>query len=106
MSQPFGYVVKPFRERDLLITIEFALYQSAMEKERSALIHQLEDTLSQVKTLSGMLPICAACKKIRDDKGYWNHIEQYLKEHSDAEFTRSFCPGCAEKIIKDSDNKM
>ena len=106
MSQPFGYVVKPFRERDLLITIEFALYQSAMEKERSALIHQLEDTLSQVKTLSGMLPICAACKKIRDDKGYWSHIEQYLKEHSDAEFTHSFCPGCAEKIIKDSDNKM
>jgi len=106
MSQPFGYVVKPFRERDLLITIEFALYQSAMEKERSALIHQLEDALSQVKTLSGMLPICAACKKIRDDKGYWNHIEQYLKEHSDAEFTHSFCPGCAEKIIKGSDKKM
>ncbi len=105
MSQPFGYVVKPFREGDLLITIEFALYQSAMEKERSALIYQLEDALNHVKTLNGMLPICAACKKIRDDKGYWNHIEQYLKEHSDAEFTHSFCPGCSEKIIKDSDEK-
>ncbi len=105
VSQPFGYIVKPFRERDLLIAIEFALYQSAVEKERSALIRQLEDALSHVKTLSGMLPICAACKKIRDDQGYWNHIEQYLKEHSDAEPTHSFCPDCAEKIIGDSNKK-
>ena len=105
VSQPFGYVVKPFRERDLLIAIEFALYQSAMEKERSVLIRKLEDALSHVKTLSGMLPICAACKKIRDDKGYWNHIETYLKEHSDAELTRSLCPECAGKIIPDPDKK-
>lgn len=103
VSQPFGYVVKPFRERDLLITVEFALYQSAIEKVRSALIHQLEDALSHVKTLNGMLPICAACKKIRDDNGYWNHIEMYLKEHLEAELTKSFCPECAEKIMKGPD---
>ncbi len=105
VSQPFGYIVKPFRERDLLIAIEFALYLSAVEKERSALIQQLEEALSHVKTLSGMLPICAACKKIRDDKGYWNHIEQYLKEHSDAELTHSLCPDCAEKILRDPNKK-
>ena len=105
VSQPFGYVVKPFRERDLLITIEFALYQSAMEKERNALIHQLEEAMNDVKTLSGMLPICAACKKIRDDKGYWTHIEMYLKEHSDAEFTHSLCPDCEGKIIRDPEKK-
>ncbi len=105
VSLPFGYIVKPFRERDLLVAIEFALYLSAVEKERSDLIRQLEDALSHIKTLSGMLPICAACKKIRDDKGYWNHIEQYLKDHSDAEPTRSLCPDCAEKILRDSGNK-
>ncbi len=102
MSQPFGYIVKPFRERDLLITIEFALYKSAMEKEKNSLIHQLREALTNVKTLSGLLPICAACKKIRDDKGYWKQIELYLKEHSGAEFTHSYCPDCAKKIMRHS----
>lgn len=101
VSQPFGYIVKPFRERDLRIAIEFALYKSAMEKELNSLIHQLSDALTHVKTLSGFLPICAACKKIRDDKGYWKQIELYLKEHSDAEFTHSICPDCAKKITQD-----
>jgi CheY-like chemotaxis protein len=103
VSQPFGYIVKPFRERDLHITIEFALYKSEMEKQRNALIRQLEDALTRVKTLGGLLPICAACKKIRDDKGYWKQIELYLKEHSDAEFTHSYCPECAKRIIQDSE---
>ena len=60
---------------------------------------ELEKSLKEVKTLSGLLPICSHCKKIRDDKGYWNQIEEYLHEHSEAEFSHSICQECAEKIL-------
>jgi len=68
------------------------------EREKENLIIKLQDALSRVKLLSGLLPICASCKKIRDDKGYWNKIETYIKKHSEAEFTHSICPGCARKL--------
>jgi len=68
------------------------------ENEREQLINQLQEALAEVKTLSGMLPICASCKKIRDDKGYWNQIEIYIKNHSEAEFTHSICPDCRKKL--------
>ena len=66
--------------------------------ERENLITQLEDSLSKVKLLSGMLPICASCKKIRDDQGYWLQIESYIQERSEAEFTHGLCPDCADKL--------
>lgn len=59
---------------------------------------KLQTALDQVKKLSGFLPICAGCKKIRDDKGYWNQIEAYLKQHSEAEFSHGICPECAQKL--------
>jgi PAS domain S-box-containing protein len=68
------------------------------EEERERLISELKEALSKVKTLSGLLPICAACKKIRDDKGYWNQIEIYLRDHSEAEFTHGLCPDCGKKL--------
>ncbi len=73
--------------------------QAALEKER--LITQLQQALADVKTLSGMLPICANCKKIRDDKGYWNQIESYISRHSQAVFSHSICPECAKKLYPD-----
>lgn len=71
------------------------------EKARDLLICELRDALSRVKTLSGLLPICASCKKIRDDKGYWNQIETYIKERSEAEFSHSICPECRKKLYPD-----
>ncbi len=68
------------------------------EEEREKLIIELQDALAKIKTLSGLLPICSSCKKIRDDKGYWNQIEVYIETHSDAEFTHSFCPDCMQKL--------
>jgi PAS domain S-box-containing protein len=68
------------------------------EEERERLIRELQKALSEIKTLSGMLPICANCKKIRDDKGYWNQIEVYISEHSEAEFSHGICPECKEKL--------
>ena len=68
------------------------------EKEREGMITELQDALNKVRTLSGLLPICASCKKIRDDKGYWNQIESYIKDHSEAEFSHSICPQCKENL--------
>jgi len=64
---------------------------------------KLEQALAEVKKLSGLLPICSYCKKIRDDKGYWNQIESYIHEHSEAEFSHSICQECAEKYYSDMD---
>ncbi|MBA4416905.1 MAG: hypothetical protein C0392_03185 [Syntrophus sp. (in: bacteria)] len=68
------------------------------EEEREGLVIELKKALSQIKTLSGFLPICASCKKIRNDKGYWEQIEVYIRDHSEAEFSHSICPVCAEKL--------
>ncbi|MCJ7772516.1 MAG: hypothetical protein MUP22_05215 [Desulfobacterales bacterium] len=76
--------------------------------EKDKLIVELKDALNKVKTLSGLLPICASCKNIRDDKGYWNKIESYIRTHSQAEFTHSICPECSEKLYghyKNTDKK-
>lgn len=69
-----------------------------LEDEKARLIDQLQSSLEKVKLLSGFLPICASCKKIRDDKGYWNQIESYIKDHSEAEFSHGICPECAKKL--------
>lgn len=68
------------------------------DKEKEKLISQLKDALLKIKKLSGLLPICASCKNIRDDKGYWKQIEAYITENSEAEFSHSLCPECAKKI--------
>jgi hypothetical protein len=59
---------------------------------------RVDESIAQIKILGGLIPICANCKKIRDDKGYWNQLEKYLKEHSEAEFTHGICPECSEKL--------
>jgi hypothetical protein len=68
------------------------------EKKRGEIIAQLQHALDEVKALSGLLPICASCKKIRDDSGYWNQIENYIHKHSEAKFSHSICPECAKKL--------
>jgi len=68
------------------------------EEVREKLIEELHDALVKVKTLSGLLPICASCKKIRDNKGNWNHIETYIREHSEADFSHGICPECSRKL--------
>lgn len=67
-------------------------------KKRSQLIDELQKTLNEVKTLKGFIPICASCKKVRNDSGYWDQIELYLKDHSDIEFTHGICPDCMKKL--------
>ena len=73
------------------------------EKQRVKNIALIREAFDEVKVLSGLLPICASCKKIRDDKGYWNQIESYIKKHSEARFTHGICPECSKKLYPDLD---
>ncbi|MFA5353587.1 MAG: response regulator [Thermodesulfovibrionales bacterium] len=79
-------------------TIRYAIERKRLEREREQLIRELQAALATVKTLSGFLPICASCKKIRNDKGYWEQIEAYISEHSEAEFSHGICPDCARRL--------
>jgi hypothetical protein len=72
---------------------------------RAGLIADLERALSEVKELTGILPICANCKKIRDDEGYWHDVAVYIRDHTNAEFTHSLCKACAEKLYPELYNK-
>ena len=69
-----------------------------VEKEREKLIKELQKALEDINTLSGLLPICARCKKIRDDKGYWNSLEEYIEKHSDASFSHGMCADCSDEL--------
>jgi len=86
-----------------LTTLNEKLLDEISERQRIAeenekLISVLREALSKVKTLSGLLPVCSSCKKIRDDKGYWEQMEVYIRDHSEADFSHSLCPDCAKKI--------
>ncbi len=76
------------------------------EAEWLRLIRDLTDALGHVKTLSGLLPICASCKKIRDDGGYWQQVETYIKDHSDADFTHGICPECVKRLYPEYQLKI
>jgi AmiR/NasT family two-component response regulator len=93
-----AYLVKPSNTREMkrAIAIAIARFDDLMELRR--LNAKLQDALAQAKTLSGLLPICASCKKIRDDEGYWSQLETYIQEHFDIQFSHGLCPECANKL--------
>ncbi|SMC24566.1 hypothetical protein SAMN02746041_02046 [Desulfacinum hydrothermale DSM 13146] len=72
-----------------------------VEKDKERLIQELKEALENLRKLRGLLPICAYCKKIRDDQGYWNQLESYIAQHADVTFTHSVCPECAKKIYEE-----
>lgn len=95
-------LIRPYdKGPQILLAIEDVTDRHQAERERDRLIKELQDALAKIKTLSGLLPICASCKKIRDDKGYWTQIETYIRNHSEAEFSHSICPDCAEKVYQE-----
>ena len=107
MAAVYGVAVemvrKERRQKAGLIDYIAALKQA--EEERERLIRELQEALVNIKTLSGLLPICYSCKQIRDDKGYWNQIETYIHDHTDANFTHGICPPCAEKLYSEYNHK-
>ena len=101
-NMPQSAIVSPLIIDDQILGtigyIEDVSERIRREKELQNTIDELQQTLNQVKILRGMLPICANCKKIRDDKGYWNQIEAYITEHSEAVFSHGICPECMAKL--------
>jgi hypothetical protein len=89
-----------------IITSQDITAQKIAEQDRLKLIEKLQQALSELETLRGLLPICACCKKIRDDHGYWNHIESYLRKHTLADFTHTLCPDCVKQYYPDLWKKM
>ncbi len=76
------------------------------KKEIEKIVSELQNALHTIKVLHGILPICASCKKIRDDQGFWTQIELYIREHSEAEFTHGICPECATKLYPEYCGKI
>ena len=100
-AEPYAYLVKPFQPLTLCSTVETALHKARMEAERRRLLNELEEAMEHIKVLRGLLPICASCKKIRDEAGLWQAIEVYIRDHSEADFSHSICPDCMRKLYPD-----
>lgn len=100
-TNPYGYLVKPLNPRELQIAVEMALYKAKIDREKDQLTLELQKALEKVKLLSGIIPICCSCKKIRDDKGYWKQVEVYIRDHSEAEFSHGICEECVKKLYPD-----
>jgi DNA-binding response OmpR family regulator len=95
------YLVKGHIDGKLIVrVILYAIERKQSALEREKLIRDLQDLISQVKTLRGLLPMCAWCKKIRDDKGEWVVLESYLSQHSNTDITHGICPECAQGLSK------
>jgi response regulator NasT len=88
-----GYLVKPTKQADLEPAIAIAV-------RRFAQVRQLQEALARVNQLHGLLPMCSYCKKIRDDHNYWQQVETYIANHSDARFSHGICPDCYERVVK------
>jgi CheY-like chemotaxis protein len=94
------YVTKPFHTEELRARVKVGARVVGLQRSLTERVTELEDALARVKYLRGLLPICAYCKKIRNDHNYWQQVESYVAEHSDAQFSHSICPGCYEQVAK------
>jgi sigma-B regulation protein RsbU (phosphoserine phosphatase) len=94
------YVIKPFDRAELLARVKIGVGMVDLQQMLQAKVQELRDALEQVNLLSGFLPICSYCKKIRDDKNYWEQVESYITKHSEAKFSHAICPQCFEAHVK------
>jgi len=94
------YITKPFDKTELLARVNIGKQMVQLQQALTERVAELKEALISVKQLGGLLPICSYCKKIRDDQNYWQQVESYVGQHSDAKFSHSICPQCYEDIIK------
>ena len=99
-----SYIARPIANRELLARVDAYVRILRLYRELRHNNTEMEAALAKVKLLSGMLPICSGCKKIRDDKGYWNQVENYVQKHSEATFTHGLCPECSNKYFPGMDD--
>jgi sigma-B regulation protein RsbU (phosphoserine phosphatase) len=94
------YVIKPFDHEELRARVQVGGRVIALQLSLAERVSALEDALLRVRQLNGLLPICSYCKKIRNDRNYWEQVESYITDHSDAQFSHSICPGCYDAHAK------
>ncbi len=94
------YIIKPFDRSELKARINAGERILRLQAELAARVKELELALTNVKLLQGLLPICCYCKKIRNDQNYWQQVDTYIADHSEAQFTHGICPECRDKIVK------
>jgi DNA-binding response OmpR family regulator len=94
------YLTKPYDRGELRVRVQVGARIIELQTKLSERVEQLEAALNHVKQLQGILPICSYCKKIRNDKNYWQHVESYVSDHSQAEFSHGICPACYETTVK------
>lgn len=100
LAEADDYVAKPFDHRELRARVQVGARVVQLQIALAERVMELEKALSEVKSLHGLLPICSYCKRIRNDGNYWQRVESYISEHSEAEFTHGVCPQCYETIVK------
>jgi DNA-binding response OmpR family regulator len=94
------YLAKPFNRNELRARLQVGLRVVELQGNLAERVEELEEALTQVKQLQGILPICSYCKKIRDDQNYWQRVESYISDHSEVEFSHGICPACYEGVVK------
>jgi sigma-B regulation protein RsbU (phosphoserine phosphatase) len=100
------YITKPFDREELRARVQVGTRVLELQGALALRVRELEEALSRVKTLQGLLPICSYCKKIRDDRNYWQQVEGYISEHSDAQFSHGICPECYAQFVQPELDKL
>lgn len=94
------YIVKPFDREELQARVQAGVRILTLQASLAARIREMEEALARVKTLQGLLPICSYCKRVRNDGDYWQQVESYISDHSDARFSHGICPDCYETAVR------
>ena len=95
------YITKPFQIEEVLARVRTHLRLYALQEQLAKRVRELEEAMAQIKTLRGLLPICARCKKVRDDQGYWQDVELYIRDHTDIDISHGICPDCFRELYPD-----
>jgi phosphoserine phosphatase RsbU/P len=94
------YVIKPFDREELRARLQAGIRILNLQAQLQARVRELEEAIARVRTLQGLLPICSYCKRVRNDGDYWQQVESYIADHSDARFSHGICPDCFESVVR------
>jgi DNA-binding response OmpR family regulator len=98
------YLIKPFNREELQARVHVGIRVLSLQDRLAERVAELQEALSSVKQLSGLLPICSYCKRIRGDENYWEQVESYISEHTEARFTHGICPPCYARAVAELEN--